>query len=70
MRILATIIKKLLIVIISLIRPLLGPATCRFPDGCTRYAIRELQEKPLFIALWSITKRLLLCSPFYGVLKK
>lgn len=55
---------------ILIIRPLLGPATCRFPDGCTKYAVRTLEEKSLFIALRLIIKRLLLCSPLYGLLKK
>lgn len=54
----------LCIMIIQGIRPLLGPADCKFPVTCTRYAIQQLQEQPLHRAFYLIAHRLLSCNPF------
>lgn len=67
--ILTSVMKKILMFLITGIRPLLGPAACKFPVGCTQYAIEQLEQKRLFEALWIIIKRLLLCSPLHGVIQ-
>ncbi len=46
-------------------RPLLGKTHCRYPLSCTNYALLQLKEQPLIIALWRITKRVIVCNPFY-----
>ncbi|HEV2601005.1 MAG TPA: membrane protein insertion efficiency factor YidD [Candidatus Babeliales bacterium] len=55
--------KHLLITCITLLRPILGPAVCRFEETCTPYTIRQLREQNIFRAIWNSTKRLLSCSP-------
>jgi putative component of membrane protein insertase Oxa1/YidC/SpoIIIJ protein YidD len=59
------VINKLLIYLILTLRPLLGPACCKFTVSCTQYAILQLKEKPTLPALWAIIKRLLSCNPFF-----
>jgi putative component of membrane protein insertase Oxa1/YidC/SpoIIIJ protein YidD len=54
----------LLIAMLTVLRPLLGPSACKFTIGCTQYAVMQLQEKNIFVALWLIAKRLLACNPF------
>ncbi|MEX0849179.1 MAG: membrane protein insertion efficiency factor YidD [Candidatus Dependentiae bacterium] len=46
------------------LRPLLGPAQCRFKLSCGPYAVKQLEEKPLFHALYTICKRVWSCSPW------
>lgn len=58
-------IARFIIFIITGLRPLLGPAECRFEVSCTNYAKDELKNKPLLKALFSIIKRLLSCNPFF-----
>ena len=54
-----------LIFAINFIRPLLGPGNiCPFTIGCTQYALLQLQEQPLLVALKNIIHRLLNCHPF------
>lgn len=57
-------INHLLIFFIYGLRPLLGPASCRYQVGCTQFAVLQLQKKPLLSALWHISKRLFFCNPF------
>jgi putative component of membrane protein insertase Oxa1/YidC/SpoIIIJ protein YidD len=47
------------------LRPLLGPAVCRFTITCTNYAVLQLQQKPFFPACYLIIERLLLCNPLW-----
>jgi putative component of membrane protein insertase Oxa1/YidC/SpoIIIJ protein YidD len=55
----------ILILLINLIRPMLGPSNiCPFTIGCTQYALLQLQEQSLLIALKNITQRLVQCHPF------
>lgn len=56
---------QLLIGLIIGLRPLLGPATCRFHISCTQFAITKLKEETLLKALWHIIKRLACCHPLY-----
>lgn len=59
-------IKKILLFLIVTIRPLLGPANCRFPISCGNYGIDQLKTQPLHRALFNIIKRLLSCAnPFW-----
>jgi putative component of membrane protein insertase Oxa1/YidC/SpoIIIJ protein YidD len=58
------LIKKSLIFLLYGIRPYLGPAECKFTIGCTEYAVIQLNEQPLFKALWAIARRVLSCNPF------
>jgi len=64
-RFLAKTIGFILIFMIQGLRPLLGPAHCKYPISCTKYAVIQLKTKPLFTALWLITKRLISCNPFF-----
>jgi putative component of membrane protein insertase Oxa1/YidC/SpoIIIJ protein YidD len=61
------VIKATLVFILQGIRPLhhavLGPATCRYPTACTQFAINQIQERSLPVALCNIIKRLLACNP-------
>ena len=61
----STIIRTILITILIGLRPLLGPACCKFSVSCTDFAVLKLKEGPLFHALWEIIKRLSRCQPFY-----
>jgi len=62
------IINSFFVLALYLFRPLnhfiLGPSCCKFAISCTDYAIKELKERSLFSALWSICKRILSCNPF------
>lgn len=49
---------------ILVLRPFFGRAQCRFTVTCTQFAAKELEEKQLFPAIWSIMKRVLSCGPF------
>ncbi|MFI5333344.1 MAG: membrane protein insertion efficiency factor YidD [Candidatus Babeliales bacterium] len=54
-----------LITILVGLRPLLGPAACRYDIGCTQFAVIQLESLPLHKALWAIGTRLLSCNPFF-----
>lgn len=54
-------INTILIFLLRGLRPLLGPAYCRFYISCTEFAIIQLQGQSLPKACWAITKRLLSC---------
>ena len=56
-------INKLFAFIITGLRPLLGPACCKYPIGCTDFALDQLKEQPLHKALWAIVKRIASCNP-------
>lgn len=55
---------QLLIWCIRIIRPILGPDSCRFHVTCTKYAAQKLTSEPLYKACAKITLRVLLCMPF------
>jgi hypothetical protein len=57
-------INYLLIGCISAIRPLLGPASCRYSITCTPFAIETLKKEPLIKAIPIIFKRVISCHPF------
>ncbi len=62
--------KDLLIGIIIGLRPLFGSyGSCRFAVTCSEYAILQLKTERIHIALFNITKRLCMCSPFYKLFK-
>lgn len=54
-----------LVTILVGLRPLLGPAACRYDIGCTQFAVIQLESLPLHKALWAISTRLLSCNPFF-----
>jgi len=58
-------LNKLVIFLIISLRPLFGIAHCRYAVTCTKFAIWQLEEKPLLPALWCIFKRVCLCNPFF-----
>lgn len=58
------ILNYLCILLYYLIRPLLGPAQCRFSVSCGDYAIQQLQEQSLIPALKAIFKRVWSCAPW------
>ncbi len=57
------IINKVLIFLITSIRPLFGPAQCRFTISCTKFAALQLQSKSFFSAIYAISKRVISCNP-------
>ncbi|MDP3788516.1 MAG: membrane protein insertion efficiency factor YidD [Candidatus Chromulinivorax sp.] len=62
--IISKIIALILIMLINLIRPMLGPMNiCPFTVGCTQYALQQLQEQSLLTALKNIVQRLIQCHP-------
>lgn len=61
---LLTPINYLLIFLLQGLRPLLGPSACRYSVGCTQYAVDQLREQNLFVAIWLVSKRLIACNPF------
>jgi len=63
-RFIAKIIAHTLLFLINGIKPLLGPSHCKYPISCSEFAEIELKNKPLFTAIWNITKRVLSCNPF------
>jgi len=57
-------LNHILIFMLIGLRPLLGPAQCRYPQTCGNYAVEQLEKKFVLSALWAIIKRLLSCNPF------
>ncbi|QQR54242.1 membrane protein insertion efficiency factor YidD [bacterium] len=58
------IIKKIIAIFIITVRPLLGPAQCKFQVSCTRFALKTIEQENLVHAFFLIIKRLCYCSPF------
>ncbi|MBV8661077.1 MAG: membrane protein insertion efficiency factor YidD [Candidatus Dependentiae bacterium] len=59
------LIALFLVMMIWLIRPMLGPMNiCPYSIGCTQFALQQLQEQPLLLALKNICGRLIQCHPF------
>jgi len=56
---------RLLIFIITGLRPLFGFAQCRYTVTCTQFALMQLKEKKMIPAIWAIIKRILSCNPFF-----
>lgn len=54
-------LNQLAISLISGLRPLLGPSSCRYTITCTRYAIMQLEQKEFFDAFKLISMRLFSC---------
>lgn len=46
------------------IRPLLGPARCRYPTGCTTFTLHRLRTTAFVAALRDATRRLYSCSTY------
>jgi len=64
LNLIAKTIGYILIFLIRGLRPLLGPAHCKYPISCTDYAEDTLKKESLLKAIWLITKRVLSCNPF------
>jgi len=59
------VIKKVLIVSLISLRPILGPpASCYFYPSCTQYAYQQLCTQPLLIAFRNTAYQLAHCHPF------
>lgn len=54
---------RFFIACIRIIRPVLGPSSCRFCVSCTDYAIERFQVDPFYKAFAKSTLRVLLCTP-------
>ncbi len=54
-------IKAILRFLILGLRPLLGPASCKYEVGCTQYTLNQLKEKNLIPAIIASAKRILSC---------
>jgi putative component of membrane protein insertase Oxa1/YidC/SpoIIIJ protein YidD len=63
------ICSAILITVLVGLRPLLGPAACRYEIGCTQFAVIQLQNLPLHKALWAIGCRVVSCNPFLRRMK-
>lgn len=50
-----------LMAIFFIIRPLLGPAECKYGLSCMPFARKQLTELPLHTALWRIVRRVVSC---------
>lgn len=56
---------KIIIFIISTIRPVLGPkGCCKYLTTCTEFADIQFKTQPFHLAVWLIFKRVLACNPF------
>lgn len=60
------LVNYMLIGLCHSLRPILGPAACKFEPTCGNFAVQELATKPIHQALWAIIKRLVHCNPFYA----
>lgn len=54
-----------LVTILVGLRPLLGPATCRYEIGCTQFTVMQLQTLPFHQAVVRSIQRVLSCNPFF-----
>ncbi len=70
LQLLSKLVRHLLVIFLIGLRPLLGPACCKFTVSCTDFAVLKLQEGPLLHALWEIIKRLSRCQPLYRAFSK
>jgi len=58
-------VKKFLLDIILMLRPLFAPqGACKYLVSCTDFAKIEFEEKTFIYAFLSILKRVLSCHPF------
>jgi putative component of membrane protein insertase Oxa1/YidC/SpoIIIJ protein YidD len=61
----APFLNKIVIFLITGLRPLFGIAHCRYQVSCTKFAVWQLEEKPLMQAIWEIVKRVISCNPLF-----
>jgi len=62
-------VAPLLLLAVRMYRIALSPAlprACRFEPSCSAYAEEALSRRPLFVALWLITRRVLRCHPLHS----
>lgn len=67
MKIIARILKKILIFTIYLYKRIISPmlpASCRFYPTCSEYAITALHKYGVFKGLFLAIKRVIRCNPF------
>lgn len=58
------LIASMLCYLLQKIRPLFGPENvCPFAIGCTNFALFNLENQPVPLALCFIFKRVLMCNP-------
>jgi hypothetical protein len=62
-------LKRILSFIITGLRPLLGPAHCKYAVGCTQFSLMQLEEQSLPVAFATILRRLISCNPFFNLIK-
>jgi len=58
-------LNKVTLFLIMGLRPLIGPAQCRYTITCTQFAAQQLQEKTFLYAVIAIVKRVFSCNPFF-----
>jgi len=58
------LLQSVLFIPIALLRPLLGPAECKYGLSCMPFAKKQLRELPLHKALWRIIRRVASCNPW------
>ncbi|MBS1986588.1 membrane protein insertion efficiency factor YidD [Candidatus Dependentiae bacterium] len=52
---------EMVCVLLVCIRPLFGPARCRYQRGCTSFAVAQLRSQSVPKAIWAIVRRLGSC---------
>lgn len=63
LNILTTILNTLIMALFTLIRPILGPAECKYGLSCMPFAKKQLSELPTHKAIWRIIRRVASCNP-------
>lgn len=62
--ILGWMINTIIMAFFYVVRPILGPAECKYGLSCMPFAHKQLAELPTHKALWRITRRVLSCNPW------
>lgn len=70
MKSISLFLRKLAVAFISafklFIRPLMGPAACRFTPSCSQYAKEAILKHGLLKGSYLTARRLLKCHPFHA----
>jgi len=61
-------INRALAHLLTIIRPIFGPANCPFALSCGVYALQALKKYSTIKAFYVIAKRLIACSPLYHLI--
>ena len=62
-------LRKILSFVITGLRPLLGPAHCKYAVGCTQFTLMQLEQQSLPTAFKNVVQRIISCNPFLNLIK-